>query len=234
MASLTASAVLTRNYLFRGLSEETIEAVASLAMHRSYEKGAIVFSQGDEGDALYGVASGRVRIGSSGADGREVFFNIMTPGDTFGEIALIDGLTRTATATAIEKSALIVIPRPHFLGLLEREPKLSIHLLKLFCERVRWTSELVEEAALLAGPARVAKRLISLVQLHGRPADGGTELRISQSELAHFLGITRQIVNQYLQVWREAGWIDLGRARILVRDIEALRQIVSQAGLRSD
>jgi hypothetical protein len=96
---LTAKAVLQRNYLFRGLPGSTLERLASLATRRVYQKGAVIFSQGDPGDALFGVASGRVRISASGAGGREVFLNIMEPGDTFGEIAVMDGLPRTAGAT---------------------------------------------------------------------------------------------------------------------------------------
>ena len=139
-------------------------------------------AQGDVGDALFGVASGRVRISASGAAGQEVFLNIMEPGDTFGESAVMDGLPRTAGATALDDATLIVIKRSDFLQLLEREPQLAIHLLKLLCERLRWTSELVEESAFLAGPARLAKRLLILASLHGRAARvGHLELRISQA-----------------------------------------------------
>src|SRR4051812_42429906 len=96
MATLSAKAVLQRNYLFRGLPEGALERVAALATRRTYQKGAVIFAQGDEGDALFGVAAGRVRISASGAGGQEVFLNIMEPGDTFGEIAVMDGLPRTA------------------------------------------------------------------------------------------------------------------------------------------
>ena len=233
MDSLTANAVLQRNYLFRGLSESIIGQVAALATRREFGKGSIIFSQGDAVDALYGVASGQVRISSSSADGREIFLNIMEPGDAFGEISVIDGLPRSAGATAIESTVLIVIQREPLLRLLAKEPQLAIHLLQLFCERVRWTSELVEESAFLTAPARLAKRLLSLASLHGRPADSGMELRISQSELAHFLGISRQIVNQHLQDWKGEGWVELARGRIIVLDSVALEGVVTQAGLAS-
>jgi CRP/FNR family transcriptional regulator, cyclic AMP receptor protein len=144
----------------------------------------------------------------------------------------MDGLPRTAGATAIERTTLIVLKRVDFLALLEREPRLAIHLLKLLCERLRWTSELVEESAFLSGTARLAKRLLTLASLHGRPgASGqGMELRISQSELAHFLGVSRQIVNQHLGEWSKAGWVELGRARILIADPDALRRVIAESG----
>jgi CRP-like cAMP-binding protein len=153
----------------------------------------------------------------------------MEPGDTFGEIAVMDGLPRTAAATAIDQSTLIVIKRQDFLQLLEREPQLAIHLLKLLCERLRWTSELVEESAFLAGEARLAKRLLILASLHGRAAEVGVlELGISQAELARFLGSSRQIVNQHLSEWRRRGWIEVARSRIIIRNAEALRQLIAE------
>lgn len=225
---LSPKAVLRHNYLFRGLSDSTLEGIAALAAKRSYYKGSVIFSQGDEGDALFGVASGRVRISASASGGREVFLNIMEPGDTFGEIAVMDGLPRTANAVALDDSALIVIHRSDFLTFLEKEPRLAIHLLKLMCERVRWTSELIEESAFMDGPARLAKRLLILASLHGRAARvGHLELRISQAELARFLGISRQIVNQHLADWRRHGWIELGRTQIVIRNTDALRAMIT-------
>ncbi len=226
---LSPKAVLRHNYLFKGLSDATLDGIAALATRRTYYKGSVIFSQGGEGDALFGVASGRVRISASASGGREVFLNIMEPGDTFGEIAVMDGLPRTANAIALDTSTLIAIQRADFLPFLEREPLLAVHLLKLMCERLRWTSELVEESAFMAGPARLAKRLLILASLHGRAERvGHLELRISQAELARFLGISRQIVNQHLSEWRRHGWIDIRRAQIVIRNTEALRTVIAE------
>jgi CRP/FNR family cyclic AMP-dependent transcriptional regulator len=227
---LSPKAVLRHNYLFRGLSDATLDSIATLAVKRTYYKGSVIFAQGAEGDALFGVASGRVRISASASGGREVFLNIMEPGDTFGEIAVMDGLPRTANAVALDTSTLIVIQRADFLPFLEREPQLAIHLLKLMCERLRWTSELVEESAFMPGPARLAKRLLILASLHGRAARVGRhELRISQGELARFLGTSRQVVNHHLSEWRRLGWIELGRTRIVICNTEALRAMIAEA-----
>ena len=117
----SAKAVLQKNFLFRGLPESALDRIAALATRRSYPKGAVIFSQGQPGDALFGVITGQVRISASGAAGQEVFLNIMEPGDTFGEVAVMDGLPRTAGACALEDTSLIVIKRTDFLKLLERE-----------------------------------------------------------------------------------------------------------------
>ncbi len=227
--SLATQTLLKRNYLFRGLTDVSLQRLSALATRRTYAKGAVIFAQGDPGDALYGVASGRIRISATAARGREVFLNIMEPGDTFGEIAVMDGLPRTAGARATERSTLIIISRSDFLQLLHDEPPLAIHLLKLLCERLRWTSELVEESAFLGGPARLAKRLLILASLHGRATGiGQLELRISQAELARFLGLTRQVVNHHLSNWRRRGWVDLGRSQIVIRNAEALRRAINE------
>lgn len=227
MPDLTTRSVVEHNFLFHGLPATTVDAIANLAHRHVIEKGALVFSQGDDGDALYGIAAGQVRIFSADEKGHEVFLNILGPGDTFGEIALLDGLPRTASAVTTERSTLVSIPRRQFLGLLERDSGLSVHLMKLLCGRLRWVSDLVEESAFLAGPARVAKRLTNLIESHGHPSpDGGTEIIMSQGDLGRFLGVSRQIINQYLRSWCEQGWVKLKRGRIIVHDADAIRNLI--------
>lgn len=223
MTTLAGKIMLQRSPLFRGLPPASLERIAALAVQRSFRSAEVVFSQGDPGDALYAVVTGKIRISAGAADGREIFLNIMEPGDTFGEIALLDGGTRTASATAMAASELVSIRREHFLALLEREPGVATELLRLCGERLRWTSGLVEDAALLDTSARLAKRLLSLGQLHGQRTAGGMTLRISQEDLAAFLGVSRQAVNQQLQAWKNQGWVSLGRGVIIVRDEAAIR-----------
>jgi CRP/FNR family transcriptional regulator, cyclic AMP receptor protein len=225
--ALSVQTILERNRLFRGLSAATIQQIAALAIRRPYEQDAIVFSQGDPGDSLYGVVTGKVRISASTREGKEMFLNIMEPGDTFGEIALLDGNPRTATATTTATCELMIIPRAQFLALLQREPTVAIHLLQLLCQRIRWTSGQAEDSALLTVPNRLARRLLSLARLHGQPSPTGIQLVISQEEMGRFLGISRQAVNQYLQEWRAKGWVDVGRGKVTVLDESALQTMAS-------
>ena len=215
--------ILGRNRLFRGLPDAIIERVAEFAVRRSFRRDERVFSQGDEGNALYCVVSGRVRIGAMAAGGKEVFLNIMEPDDSFGEIAVIDGLPRTAGAVAMERTDLVAIWRSDLLELLRSEPELAIHLLKLACQRIRWASGLVEESAFLSPAARLATRLLNLAMLHGRRSSAGIELRISQSELAKFLGVSRQYVNEKLNAWKAEGWVSLTYGKLIIIEAEALR-----------
>src|SRR5262249_4136715 len=147
---------------------------------------------------------------------------VMEPGDAFGEIALLDGSPRTATATAMTRAELIIIPRAAFSELLQSQPQLAAHLIQLLCKRVRWTAEQMEDTALLSVPARLAKRLLSLASASGREPQRGTKITLSQEALAQFLGLSRQITNQHLQTWRAKKWISLGRGRITLEDPAAL------------
>lgn len=222
---LNATTIIARNGLFRGLPEQTITQITALASRRSYKPDAVVFLRGDPGDALYGVVTGRVRISASGSGGKEVFLNLMEPGDAFGEIALLDGQPRTAAATTVAPTELIIIRREEFLAFVKREPQLAVHLIELLCKRVRWTSEQMEDSSLLNVPARLAKRLLSLATSHGRKTPAGAQLKISQEDLAQFLGLSRQIVNKYFQTWKKQGWIALGRGSVVLSDERALREL---------
>jgi CRP/FNR family cyclic AMP-dependent transcriptional regulator len=221
-----ATRVLIRGSpLFRELPPATLERIEKLAVRRAYARNQVVFQQGETGDALYGVSTGKVLIEASGADGRQVSLNIMEPGDVFGEVALLDSGTRSASARALVPSQLIVIQRQHFQELVQREPSVALELLRLMCRRLRWTTDLVEESTLLSVPAQIARRLVTLARISGTPVSGGTELRISQAELAQFLGFSRQAINQHLKRWQREGLVDLKRSRITVRGPRAVRAL---------
>jgi CRP-like cAMP-binding protein len=227
--ALNEHTIIERNSLFRGLPSATLTQIAALATRRHYIEGAVIFMRGDPGDSLCGVVTGRVRISSSGPGGKEVFLNIMEPGDAFGEIALLDGSPRTASSTAMARTELMIIQRDAFFALLSTQPQLATHLIQLLCKRVRWTAEQMEDSALLSVPARLAKRLLSLASAFGRDVESGTKVSLSQEELAQFLGLSRQIVNQHLQTWRAKEWISLGRGSVTIDNPRALQKVVREA-----
>jgi CRP-like cAMP-binding protein len=225
--ALNARTVIERNHLFRGLSPATLDRISGLAIRRVYAKGETIFEQSDPGDGLFGVVTGRVRISAASADGKELFLNIMEPGDTFGEIALLDGRPRTASAGTTAASDVFMIPRDRFMELLLCEPELVAHVLELLCQRVRWLSGLTEDSALLPVPARLARRLLTLGKMQGQPTPDGIRLAISQEEMARFVGLSRQVVNQYLQSWKARRWVGLGRSSITILDAAALEVVVA-------
>jgi CRP-like cAMP-binding protein len=221
--------VLRNHYLFANLPPELQNRILTLPVSRQFRKGETLFLKGDEGNALYALVSGMVRISSSAGDGREITLNIMEPGDVFGEIAFLDGLPRTADATAMAASEALILRRSDFMPILQREPQLALHLIELLCERLRWTSETVQDAALLSLPARLAKRLLYFATLYGQRAEGGAvriTLRLSQSDIAQFMGTSRETINKQLQTWRRDGLLDIDGGRILILDRAGLQKLV--------
>jgi CRP-like cAMP-binding protein len=215
------AALLGMNPIFAGLGDEAITAIATLCTKRQLDSGEVLFQKGDKGDALYGVRRGRVRVETGTAAGGRLVLNVLGPGDLFGEIALFDGQPRTADAIASEASELFMVRRSDFLGYLEREPRITIRLLELLCQRIRWVSDRMEEAVLLPLHARLARRLCALAD------DFGSEVHISQEELGTYVGAARESVNRQLQEWRRAGIIELGRGRISLLDMERLNAAAS-------
>jgi CRP/FNR family transcriptional regulator, cyclic AMP receptor protein len=209
-------AILKVNPFFSGLGEEAITAVAALCTTQRLGPAETLFQKGDPGSALYAVRRGQVRISTGTGSGKRLTLNILGSGDVFGEIALLDGRPRTADATALESTELFVLQRRDFLIFLEQNSTVAIRLIELLCERVRWMSDRVEETALLTIEVRLARRLLMLAR------DYGSEIQISQDELAQFVGTSRESVNRQLQDWRRAGLLTLGRSRITLLDLSGL------------
>lgn len=231
MTRFDAKLALKQNSLFRQLPEATIEKIAALAHDGPRKKGQEIFRQGDPGDALYSVVSGQVRISTIGLDGDDLSLNIMEPGEVFGEIAILDGRPRTASARMLTDGLLLKIERSAFLKLLQSDPEISIHMFLLLCKRLRYSTELAEDSAFLSGPARLAKRLIEMAEKHaGSASDPDIELAVSQSQLATMVGVSRQMINRYLSPWKNDRWLDLSRNKIVIRKLDELKRFVDNQG----
>jgi CRP-like cAMP-binding protein len=210
-------AALTVNPFFSGLGADIIKRIADLCVTQTLTDGQTLFLKGDGGNALYGVRRGRILVTTSTPAGKQLTLNVLGSGDIFGEIALLDGRPRTADAIASGPTELFMIRRSDFQNLLQRHPSIALKIIELLCERVRWTSERMEEASLMSLPLRLARRLLKLAD------DFGEEILISQEDLSVLVGAARETVNRQLQQWQRAGLIELGRARIQVLNVRGLQ-----------
>jgi CRP/FNR family transcriptional regulator, cyclic AMP receptor protein len=225
--SVKPDELLRRHHLLGMLQPPEMSELLRAARTRRYAAGATIFHKGDSGDGLYGVLAGRIAVVANSASGKELILNSFAAGEFFGEIALLDGKGRTATAMARVASDLLFIGRSTFLPFLEQHPAVAARLIALLCERLRRTTELVEDSTFLNVGVRLAKGLIGLAGRDGHSVGNDSiELAISQSELAAMLGVTREIVSRQLAHWRSAGLLTLGRGRIALRDRHALARIV--------
>lgn len=210
---------LKRVPLFEGLNEQALTMLARVSHVQRVPKGSVIFYQDDPGEAAYIVQSGVVAILLATADGRELVINEMRAGDCFGEIALLTGQPRSASALAREASQVVVIPRADFLARLEAEPKIMRHLLATVAQRLRSSTERESALAFLDAPARLARILLQM----DREASAQGFVTISQEEIAQRIGVARQTAAKILGQWRRAGWIITGRGKIVLLDRAALR-----------
>ena len=227
-SKLEPSQLLAQNELLSQLDAAEMDELLTLAVTERFTEGDVIFHKGDPGEDLFAILSGRVGINTFSAEGKEIFLNILDPGTVFGEIALLDGKERTAGAVAMQESNLLRIRRTEFLPFLERHPKLCIRLMSVLCERLRWTSDIIEDTIFLDIPRRLAKRLLTLADRHGESFEGGylIHIRLSQEELGHMLGATRESVNKGLKSLQKLGAISYDDGRIVIRDLERLESLV--------
>lgn len=222
--------LLGQHYLLKHLAPADLDQLARMANTRLCKPNEAVFLKGDPGNSMMAVVHGRVRICSYSSEGREVVLNVINPGQVFGEIALIDGGSRTADAFAMDASELVVLSRRDFLPFLERNPKVCIKLLEVLCERLRATSAQVEDFFFLDLRSRLAKRLLAAAGPaagNGAAGDPGT-VRLSQHMLASMIGTSREAVNKQLRAWEEAGLIALKRGAITILKRPRLEEIVAE------
>lgn len=222
------SALLASHYMFKDLPPELIDRIARLSVTKKIRAGETLFFKNDDGDALYGILDGRIRISTGTAGGQELVLNIIEKDEIFGEIALLDGKPRTADAIAIIGCELMVIHRRDVRQLIEQETALAIHFLELAGERLRWLSDRIEDAAFLDVAARLAKQLLHMAEISGEQTPEGiiVKLQPSQAELGQMLGTSRISISKHLRRWRDRDWVTLKRGMVLIKDRESLQNII--------
>jgi CRP/FNR family cyclic AMP-dependent transcriptional regulator len=214
--------------LFAGLDAEGLADLARGMRVRRFRRGETVFHLGDPGDALFIVMAGSIKITLPADTGDEAILATLRAGDFFGELALLDGAPRSATAVAIEATETYVLSRDGFRELIATQSQMREALLATLAAEVRRLTNHVEELHFLDITGRLASRLVRLSAESGatRLADGGTRLAgpLTQGDLAAMIGCTRQSVNKLLGLFSDDGFIRLERDRIVVLDLDGLKR----------
>ena len=218
-------AILRAHPLFGKLGSRVIERLTSYAHVKSVAAGTTIFEKGDPGDCFFAVCAGTVKISNRSSDGRDAVFNLINAGGVFGEIALLDGRERTADAQAVTNCELMLVNRRDFIPMVSGEPDLALKLIELLCERIRHTSEQVEDILFLDLPARLAKTLLWL-EANSKLAAGG-KLSITQREIGEIIGMTRESTNKQLRAWEDLKWLKLERGSIVIVNQERLAEVAS-------
>jgi CRP-like cAMP-binding protein len=210
---------------FSGLDAVGLETIGRTVRTRRFRRGEVIFHQGDPGDALFIVMNGGIKISLPSDMGDEAILATLRSGDVFGELALLDGAPRSATATAIEPTETLVLPRAQFRELIATEPAVRDALLASIAGELRRLTNHVEELHFLDITGRLASRLSRLAVDGGTTLpDGSIRLKapLTQGDLAAMIGCTRQSVNKLLGIFTDDHLIRLDRDSIVVLDLDGL------------
>jgi CRP/FNR family transcriptional regulator, cyclic AMP receptor protein len=218
--------ILRQHPLFSGLPAEIVDKVSAYAIVKDVASGTAIFAKGAPGQSMFAVLSGTVKISAPSFDGKDAVFNFINEGGLFGEIALLDGNTRTADAIAATDCKLLRIDRRDFLPLLRDYPELATKVIDVLCTRLRHTSQQVENIAFLGLPGRLAN---ALLRLAGEREAGGADpaIRITQREIGQVIGMSRESTNKQLRDWQRRKWIRLERGGLVILQHGALKGIAN-------
>ncbi len=210
--------------IFLGLDSAAADALRSSMSLVKLRKGQSLFKEGDDGDNLYVVSNGKVKLGTKSPDGRENLLMILGPGDMFGELSLFDSGPRTATATAVTDSKLLTLGQDKVIPWVREHPEVSLQLLARLASRLRRTNEVVGDLVFSDVPGRVAKALIDLGVKFGEKRPEGLFVNhdLTQEELAQLVGASRETVNKALADFAQRGWLRLEARSVMILDYERL------------
>ncbi|GAA1242788.1 Crp/Fnr family transcriptional regulator [Janibacter melonis] len=217
---------MRRAPLFATLDDEAAREIMSSMDAFRMERGDVLFHEGDQGDRLYVITEGKIKLGCTSTDGRENLLAILGPGEMFGELSLFDPGPRTATATAVAETQLIGLGNDQLRQLLGNHPRIAVTLLAALARRLRRTNENLADLVFTDVPGRVAKALLELSQRFGRPVEEGVMVAhdLTQEELAQLVGASRETVNKALADFASRGWLRLEARAVLLQDVERLKR----------
>ncbi len=218
--------MVRRAPLFAALDDEAQQALLGQMNSSRLERGDILFREGDQGDTLYVIGEGKVKLGRTSADGRENLIAILGPGEMFGELSLFDPGPRTMTATAVAETQLMGLGNESLTMLLTGRPEVAKALLAALAARLRRTNEHLADLVFTDVPGRVAKALLDLANRFGRPVEDGIMVAhdLTQEELAQLVGASRETVNKALADFATRGWLKLEARAVLLLDVDRLKR----------
>ena len=224
---MTADAgLLERVPFLAALPPEDREELAASVSRRHLRKGDIIFQRDDPGHSLFIVERGAVRIYVPSPQGMDLTLAVLGRGDFFGDLSLLDGRPRSASASVSTDATLLMLERSDFIALLTQRPTAAMAVLAAVAGRLRETDEMASDLAFLDVAGRLAKRLLDLASAHGVKRDGGVliDLAVTQEDLANMIGVTRESVNRNLSEFQTLGLISKQGRRIVVTNAVGLRR----------
>jgi len=223
-ASTTVDAVVARTGIFQTIDPAAVAAVINQMQRVHFSRQQTVYTEGQPGDQLYIIASGKIKLGRRSTDGRHHLLAIMGPAEMFGELSIFDPGPRSSTATALTDVSAVSMDRTVVWEWLADHPEIAERLLRTLARRLRRTDHDHSDLIFTDVPARVAKLLLRLAQQFGSQEDGDTRLThdLTQEEIAQLVGSSRETVNKVLTDFHRRGWIRGNGKSLLITNSERL------------
>jgi CRP/FNR family cyclic AMP-dependent transcriptional regulator len=219
--------------IFTALDNSDRERLASLLRPRAFNKNEVVFLKGDPGLGLYLIHRGRIKICAVDRHGAELVFTFLSRGDVLGEMAILDGSPRSATAIAVEKTDTFYLDRHEFMEFLKNSSGACIGIIEMLCRRLRRVSTQLEELSFLDVSGRLAGKLLTMSGATSQDkssAGNSCTCAASQEELANIIGASRVMVNKVLNSFVDLGFISIARKRLTILNPDELNKIASYDG----
>jgi CRP/FNR family transcriptional regulator, cyclic AMP receptor protein len=226
MAVIDDLAQLASLPLFEGLSQEELERLIPLLRQRTFPPGSRIIHAQQPGEALYLILSGAVKVQVDHPDGTEVTVALLGPGDTVGEMSLVEEAERSANVVALEETVLLWMDRDAFLACLRTMSQLNYNLVRQVSARLRVANQKIQALARMDVAGRVARQLLHFADQYGQPDSSGSiaiSLPLTQSDIAEMVGATRERVNHVMVALKQAGALSVAaHHRITIHDRAAL------------
>lgn len=212
--------------IFSELSDSTLEQISKLGMKKKFTKDSIILFEHETGSALFVIVNGKVKVSRVSEDGKEVILTILGDSDFFGEMAILDGLTRSANVTAMEDSELFIIQRKDFLELLQFHPEVSIALLQELTQRLRAADMKIKSLSLKDSEGKVATVILQLADDLGKIKQGTVEIEKLpfQQDLANMAGTSRETISRTLHSFAKKGLVELDGSKLRILNYEKFKE----------
>lgn len=214
--------LLGSNAWLRSLPEEACKELLSASILKKVQAGHVLFRKGDSSADLYGVLSGRIKIGATTFSGEELVINTKIPGEWFGELSILDGKERTHGAVTLETSELAIIPKAAIVRLRQTNRDINDALVGLLCRHCRQAFSAIDGFLILTPEQRLASRLVKLIKGREPPI----ALKLNQQELSDLVGVSRQSMNKILKKWEQEEYINRGYNLIEVLSVEQIQALI--------
>jgi CRP/FNR family cyclic AMP-dependent transcriptional regulator len=213
--------------LFAHLTQEELELIDRIVKVKKYSKDSLIFVEGEYGNELYFVKSGKVKVSKMLEDGSEKILHFLKEGDIFAEVLIFKGGEYPATAQVMEESEIGIIANEDLERLLKERGDITFKIMEVMAERLRNAQYHIRDLALRDVDGRLAISLLSLAEEHGTESERGkpVNISISQQQLANLVGASRETVARILSSWKKKGFVQVRKNVISIKDVEGLKSL---------